>query len=516
MGDLTKLINSELKRIIKRIKVEFEPTKSYQGKGCKRRKISPPENESYILNSTSDFPGKVPEGKISVSDDKRYDANLKEEPGRYDINGLYIPRPERSFSEQKLDLRSTNDLGNETLSTWEALALSDILEGFYTGWENEEYIIKNHVLLHSIWQRLHTGHWSEVPLGLRTAFTWGSINLVGLLLRKLLEGLERRTDSPECLQTKALRIVQACDRGLLMGRPVEDNPLPEVAALLNGAAMGILNDGEVPIYDTVPDPLPIPTDTVPDEAVPFKCMTPLENQRLPHLQQFLLTRMKGQRPLKISGLAESWPAISKWDFNYLRRVAGARTVPVEVGLRYSDSNWSQTLMTLDHYFSAYLGSAEGTPPASGRQRAYLAQHQLCDQIPELLSDIMVPDYCRMGERDPVVNVWVGPEGTVTPLHHDPDHNILVQVHGYKTLLIFPESDSKSLYAFEDDLLSNTSRVNLEEEVKLKNMFETWPLLKEVQGHYVTLGPGDAVYLPPKWWHYVRSLSNSISVSFWWR
>ena len=30
-----------------------------------------------------------------------------------------------------------------------------------------------------------------------------------------------------------------------------------------------------------------------------------------------------------------------------------------------------------------------------------------------------------------------------------------------------------------------------------------------------LGPGDALYLPSDHWHYVQSLTSSISISFWW-
>ena len=30
-----------------------------------------------------------------------------------------------------------------------------------------------------------------------------------------------------------------------------------------------------------------------------------------------------------------------------------------------------------------------------------------------------------------------------------------------------------------------------------------------------LKAGEMLYLPPKHWHYVRSLENSLSLSFWW-
>lgn len=45
--------------------------------------------------------------------------------------------------------------------------------------------------------------------------------------------------------------------------------------------------------------------------------------------------------------------------------------------------------------------------------------------------------------------------------------------------------------------------------------EQWPEAQGLKFVDCILEEGQMLYIPPKWWHYVQSLSPSFSVSFWW-
>lgn len=69
-----------------------------------------------------------------------------------------------------------------------------------------------------------------------------------------------------------------------------------------------------------------------------------------------------------------WPASKKWlDVNYLLSIAAHRTVPIEIGSHYLESNWSQKLMTFKDFILNHYLSEDG-------DIGYLAQYNLFDHV----------------------------------------------------------------------------------------------------------------------------------------
>lgn len=225
------------------------------------------------------------------------------------------------------------------------------------------------------------------------------------------------------------------------------------------------------------------------------------------LEGFLREHFLSGSPVIISDCMAHWPARTKWnDMDYLKKVAGDRTVPVEVGKNYLCQEWKQELIT----FSEFLEKIQSNDSSSAVP-TYLAQHQLFDQINELRKDICIPDYCCAGGGElRSLNAWFGPAGTVTPLHHDPHHNILAQVVGKKYVRLYTSSVSEELYPYNETMLCNSSQVDLD------NIDDgQYPKVHDLEFLDCILEEGEMLYIPPKWWHYVRSLTISFSVSFWW-
>jgi len=106
------------------------------------------------------------------------------------------------------------------------------------------------------------------------------------------------------------------------------------------------------------------------------------------LSQFKFLKNKGE-PFILENIISDWPAMEKWNFDYFLEVMAERTVPVEIGEKYTDDNWGQQLVKFKN-FVENMTKVTGMPPGEKGEISYLAQHPLLEQIPELENDIIIP------------------------------------------------------------------------------------------------------------------------------
>ncbi|WP_271144633.1 cupin-like domain-containing protein [Brevundimonas sp. NIBR10] len=132
----------------------------------------------------------------------------------------------------------------------------------------------------------------------------------------------------------------------------------------------------------------------------------------------------------------------------------------------------------------------------------------------------VPDFAKthiLPLLDPraMARLWVGNAVTVST-HYDLSDNIACVAAGRRRFTLFPPEQVRNLYVGPLDFTLAGQPVSL---VSVKDPdLERFPRFAEAMAHAVTadLGPGDAIYIPPLWWHQVEALSPfNLLVNYWW-
>lgn len=343
-------------------------------------------------------------------------------------------------------------------------------------------------------------------------------------------------------------------------------------------------------------------DTLPEESVSLpRLRSHVRRMEQPSLATFQKFMQKERMPAILTGILSHWPALERWkrtSYWLDQTLDGTRLVPIEIGRSYTDEDWGQKIVPFGTFLKDYIlreTQANGGPEQDIKT-GYLAQHDLLNQIPALRGDIATPDYCFLDappaepgtpvalakaknaanktshpsmfptapsslfssadndnddggtdlDTDVQTNIWFGPPWTISPLHHDPYHNMLCQVVGRKYVRLYSPQHSASLlprgkeelaphlaqsqngFSAHDKPLektaigetidmSNTSQVDVAamELSPDEDWDEEYPGISTVPYVECILEAGEALYIPIGWWHYVRSCSIGISVSFWW-
>lgn len=230
------------------------------------------------------------------------------------------------------------------------------------------------------------------------------------------------------------------------------------------------------------------------------------------------------KPLVIRGLVRDWPLVKlarQSDTAFAQRLAqldnghDITTLLIEpeaegiIGYKpdFSDFNYQhfKVPLTLGLQRLAKYSQHPGSPGL------VIQSVPLRDCVPGLLEDHGLP--CL----DPAIEprMWIG-NRAVTPTHFDSQHNIACVVCGTRRFTLFPPEQLPNLYVGPLDYAPTGAAISL---ARLDQPDDPrYPRLKLAlaTAQAADLDEGDAIYIPPLWWHHVESLEQlNALVNYWW-
>jgi hypothetical protein len=160
----------------------------------------------------------------------------------------------------------------------------------------------------------------------------------------------------------------------------------------------------------------------------------------------------------------------------------------------------RTRMPLGHFIELIA-----TKPGND---CYMVAHNLAletTRLGEILTDLWPgPPFLDASDIRGNAHLWMGPAGTKTPLHYDLHNILFLQVEGVKRFHLADPLASAALH----NNVGVFSAADLEDPDA-----PAAPIPDDVSIISCDLNSGEALFLPVLWWHQVRSLSPSVSISF---
>ncbi|XP_066543523.1 HSPB1-associated protein 1 homolog isoform X2 [Amia ocellicauda] len=233
-----------------------------------------------------------------------------------------------------------------------------------------------------------------------------------------------------------------------------------------------------------------------------------------------------KQPAVFCNMVSDWPGL-QWSVEYLSHILDDKPIKFRIGRRQEDkaplfeTQCSYVEAKLTEFVSWTTGQTASPPtPFSDypfseywayADYKYIAV--LLEDKSSMFEDIRWQDFGFPGRDGRESTLWIGTGGANTPCHLDSyGCNLVLQVQGRKRWYLFPPEDTHSLYPTripyeESSVFSKVNVVNPD--------FTQFPAFASTRMHMVTLLPGQVLFVPRHWWHYVESVDPiTVSINSW--
>lgn len=214
------------------------------------------------------------------------------------------------------------------------------------------------------------------------------------------------------------------------------------------------------------------------------------------------------RPVVLCGELDCWPALSKWTPDYLKGVVGDAEIEYQ-GCRSRNPDFElhkdthRQTMPFDRFIDMICSDQA---PNDAYITAYNAARNR-SALSVLRGDLGLLDKYLSSDGDhPGGMMWIGPKGTFTPLHHDLTNNLILQIAGRKRVILAAPGETPKLYNDHHVF----SRIKDLEGADFT--LDNFPKSANLATHTIELQPGEALFIPVGWWHQIRSLDFSVTIT----
>lgn len=230
-------------------------------------------------------------------------------------------------------------------------------------------------------------------------------------------------------------------------------------------------------------------------------LIPVQKTNKINSRQFLNEHMKPRIPIILEDFVDpESPAFKKWSFEYFKEIAGDQKVNI-YGNEIDSLNRVASQPIAQSTFSEYLDLIDSTPT---EHRLFL--FNLLTIKPELKDDLIYNDVTNGKILKWLPFMFFGGEGSATRNHIDiyMSHVFITQFHGIKKIWLFPWEQSDLMYKLP---------YNFHSLPNIKDPdYRAYPALLYLQGYEAVLHPGETLYIPSGWWHYIQYETGGYSVS----